>query len=271
MMLAESMYLALGHEIMRTGTDRMDRTGTGTRALFGKSIEADLTNYQVPLLGVKKINLKAVIGELFWMIHGGHNTAELHAAGVHIWDAWADDDGELGPVYGAQWRNWNSEGLDQLGDVIQQLRVNPYSRRHIVSAWNVSDLDRMALPPCPVMFQFMVSSSHELTCVVTQRSADWFLGVPFDLAEYAILTRMVAKLTGLDPVRLVMNFGDVHIYDNHRDAYAELIGREHDLPPARMYFPLSVGNRVETIDDFTPDDLIFDYQCLGPIKAKIAI
>lgn len=269
--MAEHTYLMLGNDIYKYGNTRMDRTGTGTRALFGRSIEAELSDYQVPLLNIKKINLKSVLGELFWMIGGGHNTAPLHEAGVHIWDAWADETGELGPVYGAQWRNWNSEGIDQLADVVEQIKANPFSRRHIVSAWNVSDLSRMALPPCPVMFQFMVSAAGGLTCVVTQRSADWFLGVPFDMAEYGILTHLVAKLTNLEPDRLVMNFGDVHIYLNHMDAYQELMGRDHELPSPRLYFPAHIRDRVKTIDDFAATDLTFDYESLGPIKAPIAV
>jgi thymidylate synthase len=209
-------YLDLVQHIILHGTERNDRTGTGTLSVFGHQMRFDLGQY-FPLLTTKKLHLKSIIYELLWFLQGDTNIRYLEEHDVHIWDAWADDDGELGPVYGAQWRSWQSgdgEIIDQLSEVIHNIRRNPYSRRLLVSAWNVGQLEKMALPPCHVLFQFYVADG-KLSCQLYQRSADVFLGVPFNIASYALLTRMIAHVTDLEPGEFVHTLGDAHLYLNH--------------------------------------------------------
>jgi thymidylate synthase len=211
-------YLDLLELILETGADRADRTGTGTRGIFGHQLRFDLAE-GFPLVTTKKLHLKSIIHELLWFLAGDTNIGYLNANGVRIWDEWADAEGNLGPVYGAQWRSWpapDGRHIDQIAQVVRAIRTNPTSRRHIVSAWNPALVDEMALPPCHCMFQFYVSEGR-LSCQLYQRSADVFLGVPFNIASYALLTMMVAQVTGLKPGAFVHTFGDVHLYHNHFD------------------------------------------------------
>jgi len=209
-------YLDLLSRILEEGVDRDDRTGTGTLSVFGHQMRLDLAD-GFPLVTTKKVHVRSVVHELLWFLRGDTNVRSLQAAGVSIWDEWADAEGELGPVYGRQWRSWatpDGRTVDQLVDVLRALRETPHSRRLVVSAWNVSDLDRMALPPCHVLFQFYVANGR-LSCQLYQRSADAFLGVPFNIASYALLTHLVARHADLEPGELVHTFGDVHLYRNH--------------------------------------------------------
>ena len=209
-------YLDLLDHVMKTGTEKKDRTGTGTISVFGYQMRFNLEN-GFPLLTTKKLHLKSIIHELLWFISGNTNTKYLTDNGVKIWNEWADKDGNLGPVYGYQWRSWptaNGQKIDQLGNVISSIKKSPDSRRHIVSAWNVGELDKMALPPCHILFQFYVAGG-KLSCQLYQRSADIFIGVPFNIASYALLTLMVAQVTGLKPGDFVHTLGDAHIYLNH--------------------------------------------------------
>ena len=266
-MRGEQSYRDLVTKVMLTGFERPDRTGTGTKALFGQTIRADLRDMRIPMLTTKKLPFKILYGELLWMISGGTNVKPLQERGIHIWDAWADEEGELGPVYGAQWRSWGADGIDQLASVIMSLRANPFDRGHIVSAWNVDDLKFMALRPCPVMFQFLVDDNKGLHCVLTQRSADLFLGVPFDMAEYALLTYMVARLTDLVPRSLTMNFGDAHLYLNHLDQAAELLSRDMRPEPWIMW-----TDHPRSIDDFGPDSIrLGGYDPHPTIKGEVAV
>ena len=209
-------YLELLNKVMKEGTPKSDRTGTGTKSIFGYQMRFDLSE-GFPLLTTKKVHLKSIIYELLWFIKGDTNIKYLKEHGVSIWDEWADENGNLGPVYGAQWRHWKTPGggeIDQLSNVMQSLREKPDSRRHIVSAWNVADVDNMALPPCHSLFQFYVADGR-LSCQLYQRSADLFLGVPFNIASYALLTMMVAKVCGYTAGDFVHTLGDAHIYLNH--------------------------------------------------------
>lgn len=220
-------YLELLERILTVGTPKADRTGTGTRSLFGQQMRFDLSE-GFPLVTTKKLHLKSIIHELLWFIAGDTNVRPLQAAGVTIWDEWADERGELGPVYGHQWRSWQCPGgetIDQLGEVVEQIKSNPDSRRLVVTAWNPADLPRMALPPCHLLFQFYVAQGR-LSCQLYQRSADYFLGVPFNIASYALLTMMVAQVTGLQPGEFVHTLGDVHLYDNHLEQAREQLTRE---------------------------------------------
>ncbi len=243
-------YLNLLQHILDHGAEKGDRTGTGTRSLFGYQMRFDLAD-GFPLLTTKKLHLKSIIHELLWFLAGQTNVRPLNENGVSIWDEWADDDGELGPVYGYQWRNWpTADGgrVDQISDVIEQIKTNPDSRRLIVSAWNVADVPRMALPPCHLLFQFYVADGR-LSCQLYQRSADVFLGVPFNIASYALLTMMVAQVTDLQPGDFVHTFGDVHLYNNHLEqAQLQLTRDPRPLPTMR------INPDVRSIFDFRFDD-----------------
>ena len=262
-------YLDLVRRALEEGEPRSDRTGVGTRSLFGHQIRFDLAD-GFPLLTNRKIHLKSIVHELLWFIKGETNIAYLKEHGVSIWDEWANENGELGPVYGKQWRRWaTADGrvIDQLKQVIEQIKNNPQSRRLIVSAWNVADIPRMALAPCHVMFQFYVSGSGRLSCQLYQRSADLFLGVPFNIASYALLTHMIAQVTGLKPGEFVHTFGDAHLYENHLDQARELLQRDPRPLPT-----LALNQNVRDIEGFTFDDIrVENYDPHPPIKALVAV
>ena len=254
-------YLDLLSKVLSEGTIKSDRTGTGTRSLFGESLYFDLNTF--PLLTTKKIHFKSVAHELLWFLKGTGNTKYLKDNKIKIWDEWATD-GDLGPVYGVQWRSW--DGIDQITEVIHNLKHNPHSRRHLVSAWNVGQLHRMALPPCHVMFQFYVRNNY-LDCQIYQRSADIFLGLPFNIASYALLTSMVAHVTGYNRGRLVHILGDVHLYRNHEEQALKQLSRKPTAPPT-----LTLNPSVTDIDNFTYDDFkLVDYNPDSAIRAKVAI
>ena len=261
-------YQELLQHILATGTDKSDRTGTGTRSVFGYQMRFDLAD-GFPLVTTKKIHFKSVAYELLWFLRGDTNTRFLTDNGVSIWNEWADADGELGPVYGAQWRTWKTTDdrtIDQIAEVQQQLRDNPDSRRHIVSAWNVAELDQMALPPCHLLFQFYVANDR-LSCQLYQRSADVFLGVPFNIASYALLTVMMAQACGYQPGDFVHTLGDAHLYQNHL-AQAELqLGRDpRPLPQIRL------AEQVVSIFDFEYEHIqLMNYDPHPHISAKVAV
>ncbi|MEJ7755039.1 MAG: thymidylate synthase [Nocardioidaceae bacterium] len=261
-------YLDLVQRVLDEGAAKGDRTGTGTRSVFGHQMRFDLTA-GFPLLTTKKIHVKSVVAELLWFIKGETNTAYLRDNGVTIWDEWADADGDLGPVYGYQWRSWPTPGgghIDQLAGVIEQLRSDPDSRRHIVSAWNVADLEQMALAPCHAFFQFYVADGR-LSCQLYQRSADIFLGVPFNIASYALLTRMVAQVTGLEVGDFVHTLGDAHLYLNHLDQAREQLTREPRSLPQLWLDP-----QVASIDEFVLDSVkVTGYDPHPRIVAPIAV
>lgn len=261
-------YLDLLEHVLENGVDRPDRTGTGTRSVFGYQMRYDLQK-GFPLLTTKKVHLKSVIHELLWFIRGDTNTKYLKENGVSIWDEWADPEGNLGPVYGAQWRSWKgADGRthDQLSRVLEDLRNNPQSRRLIISAWNVGELDKMALPPCHAFFQFYVAES-KLSCQLYQRSADIFLGVPFNIASYALLTLMVAQVSGLKPGHFVHTLGDAHLYHNHFEQAKLQRSREPKTLPVMKLNP-----GVKEIWNFTFDDFSLEnYDPHPAIKAPIAI
>jgi len=261
-------YLDLVQRILDEGVAKGDRTGTGTRSVFGHQMRFDLRQ-GFPLVTTKKIHVKSVVAELLWFIAGDTNTSYLREHGVSIWDEWADENGDLGPIYGYQWRSWPAPGgkhIDQLAQVIANLRSDPDSRRHIVSAWNVADLDAMALAPCHAFFQFYVAEG-KLSCQLYQRSADVFLGVPFNIASYALLTHMVAQVAGLEVGDFVHTLGDAHLYVNHLDQAREQLTREPRALPELWLDPA-----VKSIDDFVIDSIKFSgYDPLPLIKAPIAI
>jgi len=261
-------YLDLMQRILDEGVAKGDRTGTGTRSVFGHQMRFDLRD-GFPLVTTKKIHVKSVVGELLWFISGDTNTAYLRDNGISIWDEWSDENGDLGPVYGHQWRSWptpDGQTIDQLAKVIEQLQVDPDSRRHIVSAWNVADLDAMALAPCHAFFQFYVADGR-LSCQLYQRSADVFLGVPFNIASYALLTHMVAQVAGLEVGDFVHTLGDAHLYLNHLDQAREQLSRQLRPLPELWLDPA-----VTSIDDFTLDSIkVTDYDPHPLIKAPIAI
>jgi thymidylate synthase len=261
-------YLQFLRDILAQGIDKPDRTGTGIRSLFGYQMRFDLRTH-FPLLTTKKLHLKSIVHELLWFLRGETNVASLRANGVSIWDEWADEAGNLGPVYGAQWRQWlahDGRRIDQISELMSQIKTNPDSRRLIVSAWNVGQLPEMALPPCHLLMQFHVANG-ELSCQLYQRSADAFLGVPFNIASYALLTCMVAQQCDLKPGHFIWTGGDCHIYDNHREQVALQLTRE-PLELAR----LRIKRRPLAIDQYTFDDFEFlDYQSHPAIKAPVAV
>lgn len=261
-------YLRLLDHCLNHGTTKTDRTGTGTLSLFGWQSRYDLRS-SFPLLTTKKLHLKSIIHELLWFLQGETNIKYLKDNNVSIWDEWADENGDLGPVYGYQWRSWpNPKGgsVDQIAKLIEQIKTNPDSRRLIVSAWNPAYVDEMALPPCHCLFQFYVANG-ELSCQLYQRSADIFLGVPFNIASYALLTLMIAQVTGLKPGEFVHSFGDAHLYLNHLDQAREQLSRE-PLPPPQM----RLNPDVKSIFDFKFEDFTLeDYQAHPSIKAPIAV
>ena len=261
-------YLDLLRHVRTSGISKDDRTGTGTLSVFGHQMRFDLAD-GFPAVTTKKLHFRSIIHELLWFMKGDTNTAYLNENGVTIWDEWADDKGDLGPVYGAQWRSWptaSGASIDQLSQVISDIRSNPNSRRLIVSAWNVSELDAMALHPCHAFFQFYVAQGR-LSLQLYQRSADIFLGVPFNIASYALLLQMVAQVTGLQPGEFIHTLGDAHLYKNHiEQAELQLTREPHPLPR------LELNPRVQRIDGFTYDDIaICDYSSHPRIVAPIAI
>ena len=261
-------YLRLLEEIVESGSDRSDRTGVGTRSLFGRQLHFDLTD-GFPLVTTKQLHLRSIIYELLWFLQGNTNVKWLNERGVRIWDEWADENGDLGPVYGHQWRSWptpSGETIDQISWVENEIRTNPQSRRLIVSAWNVSEVSSMALPPCHSLFQFYVDGEH-LSCQLYQRSADMFLGVPFNIGSYALLTAMMAAVTGLKPGQFVHTFGDVHLYHNHLDQARLQLSREPKTPPK-----LLIHRVPQHVDEFEFEDFeIADYAPHPHIKAKVAV
>ncbi|MBW4062085.1 thymidylate synthase [Candidatus Saccharibacteria bacterium] len=261
-------YLELMDRILATGTDKSDRTGTGTRSIFGHQMRFDLSA-GFPVVTTKKIHLKSVIVELLWFLQGSTNVRWLQERGVSIWNEWADENGELGPVYGHQWRSWptpDGRHIDQIAAVVESIKSTPDSRRHIVSAWNVAEVADMALPPCHTMFQFYVADGR-LSCQLYQRSADVFLGVPFNIASYALLTHMVAIVTGLEVGDFVHTLGDAHLYANHFDqARLQLTRTPRPLPT------LVLRNRLHTIDGFIEEDIwVEGYDPAPLIRAPIAV
>lgn len=264
-------YLDFLQRIMTEGTDRPDRTGTGTRSIFGHQMRFDLAE-GFPVVTTKKIHLRSVIVELLWFLRGDTNIGYLHDNDVHIWDEWADAEGELGPVYGHQWRSWpTADGatVDQIAQVVESIEHKPDSRRHIVSAWNVAEVNNMALPPCHTMFQFYVADG-KLSCQLYQRSADAFLGVPFNIASYALLVHLIAKVTGLQVGDFVHTFGDAHIYHNHFEQVDRQLARSPKPLPQ-----LTIADRVRTLDDLatlTLDDVtVHNYVHDKGILAPIAV
>jgi thymidylate synthase len=261
-------YHQLLQHILDTGTEKSDRTGTGTISTFGYQMRFDLSK-GFPLVTTKKVHLKSIIYELLWFIKGDTNVKYLQDHGVKIWDEWAREDGSLGPVYGKQWRSWqgaDGQVYDQLQDVIHQLKTNPDSRRIIISAWNVADLKEMALMPCHNMFQFYVANG-KLSCQLYQRSADVFLGVPFNIASYALFTMMLAQVCGLAVGEFVHTFGDVHIYSNHLDQVKLQLSRTpFDLPT------MKINPERKSIEDFVYEDFTLEnYQCHPGIKGDVAV
>ena len=263
----ERQYLGLLADIMATGTRRDDRTGVGTLGVFGRQMRFDLAQ-GFPLLTTQKLHLRSIIVELLWFLRGETNIRYLKDHGVSIWDEWANAEGDLGPVYGKQWRSWTAPDgrvIDQISAVVEAIRKNPNSRRHIVSAWNPADVEDMALPPCHCLFQFFVADG-KLSCQLYQRSADVFLGVPFNIASYALLTMMVARVTGLQPGEFVHTFGDAHLYLNHLDQAKTQLARE-PYP-----FPTMTLADKDDLFAFELDDFLVEgYQAHPTIKAPIAV
>ena len=262
------IYLDLMQHVLTHGSQKGDRTGTGTLSVFGYQMRFDLSQ-GFPLLTTKKVHLRSIIHELLWFLRGDSNVRSLHENGVSIWDEWADENGELGPVYGVQWRSWptaDGRHIDQISEVLRDIRANPNSRRLIVSAWNVGELDRMALPPCHAFFQFYVADGR-LSCQLYQRSADIFLGVPFNIASYALLTLMIAQVTGLKPGEFIHTLGDAHLYSNHLEqARLQLARVPRALPSLRL------NPEVKSLFDFRYEDFeLLNYDPHPAIKAPVAV
>ena len=261
-------YLDLMAHAFEHGVDRTDRTGTGTRAIFGYQMRFDLAS-GFPLLTTKKLHMKSIVYELLWFLRGETNVRYLNDHGVTIWDEWADASGELGPVYGSQWRSWpapDGRRIDQITQVIEQIRTKPNSRRHIVSAWNPAEVDEMALPPCHCLFQFFVANGR-LSCQLYQRSADIFIGVPFNIASYALLTHMVAAVTELQPGEFIHTFGDAHLYSNHFEQAREQLQRTPRALPQ-----LKLNPARHAIFDFVYEDIeVTGYDPHPHIRAQIAV
>lgn len=258
-------YLDLLQDILDNGVDKADRTGTGTRSVFGRQMRFDLSK-GFPLMTTKKIHLKSVIHELLWFIKGDTNIKYLQDNGVRIWNEWADENGNLGPVYGSQWRNWNGDGIDQLKILIDTLKNNPNDRRMIVTAWNPSKINEMALPPCHMTFQFYVAN-NKLSCMLYQRSCDMFLGVPFNIASYALLTQMLAHICGFELGEFVHTLGDTHIYFDHMEQVKEQLSREPKSLPQMV-----IKRKIDSIDDFKYEDFeIVNYDPYPLIKGKVSV
>lgn len=261
-------YLDLMQYVLDNGVRKEDRTGVGTLSVFGYQTRYDLT-VGFPAVTTKKLHLRSIIHELLWFLQGDTNVKYLHDNRVSIWDEWADEDGDLGPIYGYQWRSWpapDGRSIDQLAQLIDRLRHKPDSRRHVVSAWNVADVDQMALPPCHCLFQFYVADG-KLSCQLYQRSADIFLGVPFNIASYALLTLMVAQVTGYEPGEFIHTFGDAHLYLNHLEQARLQLSREpYPLPQMRL------NPAVDSLFDFRYEDIeLVNYRCHPRIAAPIAV
>jgi thymidylate synthase len=261
-------YLDLMKHVMDNGTAKTDRTGTGTKSVFGYQMRFDLAN-GFPCVTTKKLHLKSIIHEILWFLKGETNIKYLNENGVKIWDEWADENGDLGHIYGYQWRSWptpDGKHIDQIQKVIEQLKETPNSRRIIVSAWNVSEIESMALPPCHTFFQFYVAN-NKLSCQLYQRSADIFLGVPFNIASYALLTMMMAQVCNLEVGEFIHTLGDAHIYSNHFDQTKLQLSREPKILPKMI-----INKNVKNIFDFTFDDFdLTDYQSHPHIKGKVAV
>ncbi|MBD9699654.1 thymidylate synthase [Flavimobilis sp. GY10621] len=265
--MVDTQYEDLLRDVLEHGTPKADRTGTGTRSVFGRQLRWDLAQ-GFPLVTTKRVHVRSVVGELLWFLRGDSNVRWLQEHGIRIWNEWADADGELGPVYGVQWRSWPTPDgghVDQITKVVEDLRANPDSRRHIVSAWNVAELDKMALAPCHAFFQFYVADGR-LSCQLYQRSADMFLGVPFNIASYALLTHMVAQQAGYEVGDFVWTGGDVHVYDNHHAQVREQLSRE-PFP-----FPTLALRKAASILDYTFDDVVVEgYKNHPAIAAQVAV
>jgi thymidylate synthase len=261
-------YLELLDHVMKTGIRKSDRTGTGTISIFGYQMRFNLEE-GFPVMTTKKLHLRSIIHELLWFLKGATNLNYLHENKVTIWDEWADENGELGPVYGYQWRSWpaaDGRKIDQISAVIKSIKENPDSRRHLVSAWNVGDLDKMALPPCHIIFHFWVANG-KISCQMYQRSADIFLGVPFNIASYALLLMMVAQVTGLQPGEFIHTFGDAHIYLNHLEQVKLQLTRDPLPLPKLMLNP-----EIKNIFEFTFNDIqLINYQSHPHIKGEISV
>lgn len=266
-------YEDLLADVMTNGTVKTDRTGTGTRSVFGRQMRFDLNEF-FPLITTKRVHFKSVALEMLWFLSGDSNVRWLQERGVKIWDQWADENGDLGPVYGVQWRSWptpSGEHVDQIAKVLDQLRASPDSRRHIVSAWNPAEVENMALPPCHAMFQFYVAPQEDgpgkLSCQLYQRSADMFLGVPFNIAEYSLLTLMMAQQLGLEPGEFVWTGGDVHIYSNHEDQVREQLSRA-----PYPYPQLKIHRTPKDLFSYEFEDFeVLNYQHHPTIKAPVAV
>ncbi len=260
-------YLDLLHDVLENGTAKNDRTGVGTQSVFGRQMRFSLAD-GLPLLSTKKMHWKSIVYELLWFLRGDTNIAYLNENGVSIWDEWVDENGDMGPIYGHQWRAWQTDGgaIDQIQDAINTLRNNPESRRIIVSAWNVGDLSKMRLAPCHLLFQFYVADG-KLSCQLYQRSADLFLGVPFNIASYALLTLMMAQVCDLRPGEFIHTFGDLHLYKNHLEQAKTQLNREPCPLPT-----LTFARAINEIDDFVFDDFILsNYQPHPAIPAPVAV
>jgi thymidylate synthase len=261
-------YLNLLRDVKKNGIEKSDRTGTGTWSVFGRQIRFDMSE-GFPLLTTKKVHLKSIIVELLWFLRGDTNTKFLHEHNVSIWDEWQDENGDLGPVYGAQWRSWAAPGgekIDQISELLKSLKNNPDSRRHVVCAWNPGEIDKMALPPCHCLFQFYVANG-KLSCQLYQRSADIFLGVPFNIASYALLTLMLCQVLAYEPGEFVHTFGDLHLYKNHSEqAELQLSRKPKPLPQMKL------NPDVKNLFEFKPADFVLEnYDPWPAIKAAVAV